>query len=262
MADRLKGEVGFYKKESGIPIVVFYPVERNVLSPSLKTTNIQKGNQFNAYDGAFEGSIDFNDFFSWFRSSEDLENEIRLNNDNTYTDKGLDAVRAAVLSFLEEFSKMRVSRKERTSLVLEKNGYEFEVDQLSHGEKALIAMIGDLARRLVIANPGNPNPLNGEGIILIDELDLHLHPKWQRTIISKMRKTFPNLQIICTTHSALVINHLHINSIFLLENGKCIRLEDKYKNFETYGADVEDILKIVQNAEKLIPDEIKEMLME
>ena len=75
-----------------------------------------------------------------------------------------------------------------------------------------------------------------------------------------MRKTFPNLQIICTTHSALVINHLHINSIFLLENGKCIRLEDKYKNFETYGADVEDILKIVQNAEKLIPDEIKEML--
>ena len=78
LADRLKGEVGFYKKESGIPIVVFYPVERNVLSPSLKTTNIQKGNQFNAYDGAFEGSIDFNDFFSWFRSSEDLENEIHF----------------------------------------------------------------------------------------------------------------------------------------------------------------------------------------
>lgn len=255
--ESLKGDVGFFKNEANIPIVVYYPVERTVLEPSLKTRNVQKGNQFDSFDKAFEKSIDFNDFFEWFRSTEDLENEIRLNEDSSYTNKGLDAVRKAILVFLEDFTRIRVRRVTKTALVLEKNEQEFEVNQLSHGEKALIAMVGDLARRLVMANPGNPNPLNGRGIVLIDEVDLHLHPTWQRAILRKLISTFPKIQFICTTHSTLIINHLTKESIYLLEDGNCIALADKYTGFNTYGADVEDILKIVQGTEKLLPDEIR-----
>lgn len=255
--ETLKGDVGFYKEEANIPLIVYYPVERTVLNPSLKATNIATDNQFDAYNNAFDKSVNFNQFFEWFRSAEDLENEIRLNKNASYADKGLDAVRKAILSFLEDFTKIRVKRTVQTTLILEKEGKAYEVNQLSHGEKAIIAMIGDLARRLVIANPGLKAPLHGKGIVMIDELDLHLHPKWQRTILKKLRNTFPKIQFICTTHSPLVINHLSKESIYLLENGKCTPLKNKYQDFNTYGADIEDILKLVQGTDHLMPNEIE-----
>ncbi len=253
----IKGDVRFYKKESRVPIIAYYPVERTVLNPSFKPQKKARGNQFDAYIDAFNKSVNFNEFFEWFRSTEDYENEVRLNKDNTYTDKGLDAVRKAIRIFLEGYTKIRVRRTNLTTLVLEKEGQEYEVNQLSHGEKALIAMIGDLARRLVIANPGNINPLNGEGIVLIDELDLHLHPNWQRTILGKLNKTFPNIQFICTTHSPLILNHVQKESIYLLEDGKCTSLVEKYKDFNSYGAEVEDILKVVQGTNQLLPTDVE-----
>lgn len=258
----LKGEVGFFKKKVGIPIVVYYPVERTVLNPSLEIKDKKTGNQFSSYNHAFEKSLNFNDFFEWFRKTEDLENEIRLNSDSTFSSPELDSVRKAILIFLEEFSRIRVRRTEETSLVLEKGKKEYNINQLSHGEKALISMIGDLARRLVIANPGTKNALTGRGIVLIDELDLHLHPNWQRTILGKLNKTFPNIQFICTTHSPLVLNHIEKESIFLLENGKCFELKKRFRDFNSYGADVEDILKIVQGTKSIVPDEVKSMLEE
>ena len=70
-------------------------------------------------------------------------------------------------------------------------------------------MIGDLARRLAIANNGNPEALSGSGIVLIDEIELHLHPAWQRDILPRLMATFPNVQFIVTTHSALVLAQLN-----------------------------------------------------
>lgn len=264
LIETLKGDVGFYKKEAHIPIVVYYPVERTVMNPSLQNNVNESGNQFDAFEHAFNKSVNFDHFFEWFRSTEDLENEIRLNQDQSYSNIGLSAVRKAILIFLEKFSKIRVRRTPTTSLILEKQVFEdevkvfeYEVNQLSHGEKALIAMVGDLARRLVIANPGLPKPLNGKGVVLIDEIDLHLHPKWQKTILQKLTTTFPNIQFICTTHSPLVINHLDKSSIFLLEDGHCTPLKQKYPDFNSYGADVEDILHLVQGTEQLIPEKIE-----
>ena len=60
------------------------------------------------------------------------------------------------------------------------------VNQLSDGEKCPIATLGDLARRMAIANPQNPDLLTGNGVIIIDEIDLHLHPQWQRFIVPKL----------------------------------------------------------------------------
>ncbi len=253
----LKGDVAFYKNESSIPIMVYYPAERTVLNPSFKTKDVWQSNPFEAFDNAFDSALNFDTFFEWFRMTEDTENEVRLNKDNTYSDKGLDAVRKAIMAFLEKITKLRVKRTNHATLILEKSGEEYEVNQLSHGEKTVIAMVGDLARRLVLANPGNKNPLNGTGVVMIDEIDLHLHPNWQKTILKKLRTTFPNIQFICTTHSSLVLNHLDKKSIFLLEEGIITSLSEKFDGFNSYGADIEDILKIVQGVENTIPKEIK-----
>jgi predicted ATP-binding protein involved in virulence len=93
-------------------------------------------------------------------------------------------------------------------MIVTKNDKELRIEQLSDGEKCLLAMVGDLARRLAIANPSLDNPLEGEGVVLIDEVDLHLHPQWQRMILPRMIKTFPNCQFIVTTHSPQILGEL------------------------------------------------------
>lgn len=68
-----------------------------------------------------------------------------------------------------------------------------------------MALLGDLARRIAIANPYRENPMEGEGIVLIDEIELHMHPSWQRRILGVLKQLFPNVQFIITTHSPQVL---------------------------------------------------------
>jgi predicted ATP-binding protein involved in virulence len=100
--------------------------------------------------------------------------------------------------------------------VIKKDGKELLVGHLSDGEKCMLAMIGDLARRLAIANPTMDEPLKGEGIVLIDEIELHLHPTWQKMILSKLCKVFPNCQFIVSTHSPVVLSELQNGKIYEL----------------------------------------------
>lgn len=119
-----------------------------------------------------------------------------------FPDPHLEAVREALRQFLPEFDNLTV-RRNPLRMEVEKNGERLTVNQLSDGEKCLIALIGDLARRLAIANPVLRNPLDGEGVVLIDEIDLHLHPKWQRLVVPKLRTVFPNCQFVISTHSPM-----------------------------------------------------------
>jgi predicted ATP-binding protein involved in virulence len=130
-------------------------------------------------------------------------------------------VRKALPNFLEGFLDLRVRRSPTLRMTVTKGDRELLVNQLSDGEKCLLAMVGDIARRLSIANPGLDDPLQGEGVILIDELELHLHPKWQRGIIPKLTETFPNCQFIVATHSPQIVSDVQPESIFILKSTDC-----------------------------------------
>jgi predicted ATP-binding protein involved in virulence len=131
-------------------------------------------------------------------------------------DVQLEVVRDALQKFLPEFSDFSI-RRSPLRMEVKKNGKILTIDQLSDGEKCLIALVGDLAKRMSIANTLRENPLEGNGIILIDEIDLHLHPQWQRTVIPRLIEVFPNCQFIISTHSPHVINHVRPENLFLLE---------------------------------------------
>lgn len=154
--------------------------------------------------------------------------------------KKLEVVRSAITKFLPNFSHIQIQRSPRLSLLIDKQInneiISLDANQLSRGEKCLLAMVGDLARRLAILNPTLEDPLQGEGIVLIDEIDLHLHPRWQRSIISNLRKTFPNIQFIISTHSALVISDAPNINGYLLKDGKLLSLDN------LYGMDVNQVL--------------------
>jgi predicted ATP-binding protein involved in virulence len=83
-------------------------------------------------------------------------------------------------------------------------GHEVPTSSLSDGYRSILALAGDLVWRLLAAFPESEDPLREEGVVLIDELDIHLHPAWQRTIAGWLRKRFPNLQFIVATHSPFI----------------------------------------------------------
>jgi energy-coupling factor transporter ATP-binding protein EcfA2 len=188
------------------PILVHYTVDRRVRAISPKVLS---------HDESIPDTHgDLRLFFQWFREREDIENETRIH-DSAHRDPQLQAVRRAVPALIPGFENLRVQRNPLRMLV-NKGDYRLYVDQLSDGEKGLLALAGDVARRLAAANPYADDPLRGGGVVLIDEVELHLHPAWQRRIIPALEKTFPNCQFILTTHSPQVLSSVPHEHVVLL----------------------------------------------
>ena len=228
LADHYRSVLSSDEKAS-LPLIAFYSVERSVIDIPLKIRHKHTFLQLDGYDKSLSQGVDFRRFFEWFREREDTENETGLSDavlnslrdvlqdDITIWQKlkeikasqrdiQLNAVRSAIYKFMPGFANLRVKRSPRLHMAIDKNGQTLNVAQLSQGEKSLMALIGDIARRLAVMNPALDNPLMGDGIVLIDEVDMHLHPKWQRTLINQLTTTFPNCQFVLTTHSPLVIS--------------------------------------------------------
>lgn len=234
-----------------IPIFVNYGIHRLVLDVPLRIRQHHSFDTLSAYEKAIENKIDFRTFFEWFRNREDLENEIKVRENYDYQDKQLTAVKKAILSFFDGFTDIRVHRNPLAMMVT-KDYVRLNIKQLSDGEKCALAMIGDLARRIAIANPSLDEPLLGNGIVLIDEIELHMHPTWQRKIIPTLRKTFPNIQFIFTTHSPQILSQIDeemkvFSSINDIEKHSIIFTEHQPLN----GWDVNDILGNFMNTPEI-----------
>jgi len=177
-----------------------------------------------------------------------IKQEVEQNSQAT-PDEGqeLQVVAKAIENFLPEYTHLRIKRTPYPHMLINKGGESFNLDQLSDGEKNLIALVGDIARRLAIGNPHKKNPLEGEGIILIDELDLHLHPSWQRLVIPKLLDTFPHCQFFISTHSPQIISHVKPESVFLLKQ-TMEGLSYKKVN-ETYGMSLDRVVKLLMDDE-------------
>lgn len=249
-----------------LPLIAFYPVERVVLDIPLKIRERHTFFQLDGYDNSLNQGVDFRRFFEWFREREDSENEIGIPVDTleklagsfgkdsdvwrtlvemnaSSRDRQLTAVRSAIAHFMPEFTDLRVRRKPHLHMSVNKNGETLNVLQLSQGEKSLMALVGDIARRLAMLNPALENPLEGDGIVLIDEVDMHLHPTWQRTLVARLTKTFPHCQFVLTTHSPLVISDHKDLLVYLLDDGTLTPLSS------LYGQDANSVLMDVMHTD-------------
>lgn len=224
-----------------LPLAVYYDVNRAAIDIPMRVREQLRNNPYEVYRDALDhGGADFKRFFIWFRNREDHENEQRRD-DPQYRDRALEAVRAAVATFTD-FRDLRIRRSPLRMTVV-KRGLEFGVAQLSDGERNMLALVGDMARRLSILNPSLPNPNDGAGVVLIDEIDLHLHPRWQREVMGKIAKTFPNCQFVISTHSPQVIGELRPESVVLLRDGEFVGHPQA-----TYGLTSSQVLEEVMDA--------------
>ena len=140
----------------------------------------------------------------------------------------------------------------------EGDAQKFAMDEMSDGYKNTLSMIGDIAYRMAVLNPvlGDRVLEKTPGIVLIDEIDLHLHPQWQQTILSDLHAIFPEIQFIVSSHAPAVINSVQREQIRILDNGKIYM-----PSAQTYGRDANSILREVMKVSER-PADIKQRLDE
>lgn len=252
-------------RDAGIAVLCSFPATRGLRDRHDTFKRFRphrQQQQLEAYHGAFDGGLGpFQDFVRWFGGAEDIENEARLRRDPAYRNPQLQAIRHALTVFLNalgsgHFSDLRAERHaaddgsvKTVELSVLKDGTRLGFQQLSEGERNTILLVADIARRLAIANPAAADPLHGAGIVLIDEVDLHLHPTWQRGIVPALSAAFPNLQFIVSTHSPAVLSAIKREHVFVLESFALVRVTPP-----TYGRDAGSILSEVFGVPERIAD--------
>ncbi len=134
----------------------------------------------------------------------------------------LTALEEAVGRLLPGYHKLRPAENgQGAPLLVDHDGQSLPVSRLSDGERGVLALVLDLTRRLAQANPELVDPAaEAEAVVLIDELELHLHPAWQRRIVRDLTETFPKCQFIATTHSPQIVGEMPHDRIQIIADGE------------------------------------------
>ena len=224
------------------PNCVFFSTNRSVVSSASTARSRAAGGKSAAYAEALvPRPMYVAQFADWMRVQKALAKE------HSAAKQHLQVLRSAVDRFLPTYENLRPADEadEKSShLKINQGKIELDVGQLSDGERGVLALVLDLARRLSQANPSLDDPLSeGHAVVLIDEIDLHLHPKWQRQIIHNLTKTFPRCQFIATTHSPQVIGEVEHDRIHIMDDGEV------YSPTHSFGVDSSRVLEEIMDAD-------------
>ena len=239
-----------------LPAVAYYRAHRRLSEmPYLGDIFSLDLNKAGAFQGALNAGSNYEAMCQWFylRENQELREKVQIGSDKEFEFSDLKAVRQALSLTLENVEKVFFSDNPPTLKIAmrEPNGTArvWELEQLSDGYRNLLAVVLDFARRLAQANPGWDKPLEAPGILLIDEIEMHLHPHWQQTVIPSLRKVFPNTQLIVTTHSPQVLTTVRSKNISILRGQKIFSPPP-----DTYGAESKRVLEQVLQTESRPPE--------
>jgi len=213
-----------------MPLIAYYGTSRAIVDEVKRRRNFRKNfSRFDSLDGALEPDARFRAAFEWFNAMEDEERRAQQAlRDYNFSLPALNTVRNAISSMLQGFENPRTKTKPFRFVIDRKNEdgslQTLRISQLSDGYRTMLGLVMDLARRMAEANPPDSNlghdfswdvknPIHMPAIVLIDEIDLHLHPQWQQRVVTDLQRTFPNTQFILTTHSPQVLSTVRRENI-------------------------------------------------
>lgn len=130
--------------------------------------------------------------------------------------KGRQVIADALAKLLPGMSFLGIDKESRSVMMSTVDGH-VPLRQLSEGYQAMAAWAGDLLFRMTETFKDRVDPLNARGVLLIDEMDLHLHPVWKRTLVNFLDQAFPHLQIIATTHSPLSVQQCREGELYVVK---------------------------------------------
>jgi len=201
-----------------MPIVASFGTERTVAQLRKgKQAQSRRTRNEKAFLAALSEKVDFDGVIEWMHN---YDKELQYKKEFAGTKEAvLSAIHTAIPylrnvdynSYYQEFEAEVVIDQHTIGKTLHSN--------MSDGLKAMLNMIAELAFRCVVLNgfKGEKAVIETEGVVLIDELDMHLHPNWQRHVIQDLRNTFPGLQFIVTTHSPFIVQSIKKEELIILE---------------------------------------------
>jgi predicted ATP-binding protein involved in virulence len=246
-----------------IPVLAYYGMNREALKIPKEAPLDIKFDRLEALKNALNVTPDFWEVFEWFFALENFEQREKIErHDWDYQITLLKTVRHAICRMIPNSSNPRTKVQPLRFVVdLEIEGAKKQIlslEQLSAGYRVMLSLVIDLARRMAQANPHlEEKAIESEAIVLIDEIDLHLHPKWQQRVLVDLMQTFPNTQFIVTTHSAAVLTTVTSENIVVLyyQNGK---LTANSPSSNTYGAEAGRVLNEIMGVNQRPPAKFNE----
>jgi predicted ATP-binding protein involved in virulence len=204
--------------------------------------------EYPAFVNNFNRTIDFASTITWFDKAD--ADEARAMRDGGTKEElpELASVRKALsMALLGRYEKPRMIGNPPELMIYQKDTNQaFKVSQLSDGYRAMLALVMDLARRMAQAGANNvkngldESLLETPAIVLIDEVELHLHPSWQQTVLTTLMEIFPNTQFIVSTHSPQILTSIPHKHIRIMSDGKAYSYDE-----QTQGVEASRLLKRV-----------------
>ena len=210
-----------------LPVIAYYGTSRlwvQKQNSALKEQGLTS--RISGYQDCLEPASNHKLFASWLRRRTLLRLEeaakqpdalSRISFLQSQPDDALDAIKSAAAGCLDEVESLDYSIKQEDIVITfarsargVESGAQAPFSRLSDGYRNLIAMAADIAWRAVRLNPHKTAEMPGEavGVVLIDEIALHLHPRWQRDVLPALMRVFPKIQFIVTTHSPQVLSNI------------------------------------------------------
>lgn len=233
-------------KEIVLPLICSYGAERlwfeslHYKPKKKEGTAPRRPSRFDGYRDCTAFNIQETDLIAWMQA------ELSASKQRGVPTLAWRAVKGAILSCVEYTTDLFFDDRLNEFIVRMEGLGDQLFSNLSDGQRIMLTLIGDLVRRIVMLNPhlGEKALLETPGVVLIDELDLHLHPTWQRRVIHDLKKTFQSVQFVATTHSPQLIGEVLPEEIRILENGGV------FKPKRSFGVDSSEILEEVMKSNR------------
>ncbi|WP_437322865.1 AAA family ATPase [Sorangium sp. So ce381] len=241
-----------------LPLVAFYGTGR--LWSEHRLTEGKRGpdpatlGRLSGYIDCLSSSSSFKTFVAWY---EDMANAARNPASVAYgpqerPEKLLAAVRKATRAVLAPtgWHSLDWDFEQRKLVVEHADHGRLPLSALSDGVRNMVALVADLAHRCVRLNPhfGEEAARSTPGILLIDEVDMHLHPRWQQLVVDLLRKVFPEMQMVVTTHSPHVLSTVDVDSIRIIRHRDGETVLDT-PTFQTRGVESADVLAAIMGVD-------------
>lgn len=238
-----------------LPVVAYYGTGRlwNRKSDRRGREVLASFRRLDGYTDALDPALDDKALLDWFKKMTVQEAQKALGYATAGESPELNAVKCAMQRCLDAVVGREGSRvqynldtEDLDVCCLDAAG-DWRVDALhtmSDGYRGVLTLVADIAYRMALLNPALlSDVLETPGVVLIDEVDLHLHPLWQARILGDLRRVFPNVQFIASTHAPIVVSSVAKEHVRFIEGEKAVAPVD-----QTYGRDADDILRHVMNA--------------
>lgn len=231
-----------------LPMVAYYGTGRLWDYHRQKRTDVFKvSSRTNGYIDCLDGTANVKLMMDWFQIM--TINKYQRQEENLESNPELDTVYLAMekcLTNLSGYSDVKIRYNMGTQELdvyyseQDKQRMRIPLNQLSDGYKGMISLVADIAYRMATLNPqlGTEVLSKGDGVVLIDEVDLHLHPAWQQKVIDNLMNIFPKVQFIVSTHAPAIISSVKTDKLRILSNKEVCMTAN-----QVYGKDVNSVMK-------------------